>query len=72
MSETTTLPASAHAGPEMAALAPFFRGVKRPLLVLSSQVISASSFIVPYLRFERETGGAGRDAACVVGSRRAR
>jgi predicted branched-subunit amino acid permease len=48
--------------PMSAALAPFFRGVKRPLLVLSSQVISASSFIVPYLRFERETGGAGRDA----------
>jgi predicted branched-subunit amino acid permease len=47
--------------PMSATLAPFFRGVKRLVLVVSSQVISASSFIVPYLQFERETDGAGRD-----------
>ena len=36
------------------ALAPFFRGVKRVPLFLSSHVISASSFIVPYLQFQKE------------------
>jgi len=35
-------------------LAPFFRGVKRLPLVLASHVVSASSFIVPYLQFEKE------------------
>jgi predicted branched-subunit amino acid permease len=35
-------------------LAPFFRGVKRLPLALASQVVSASSFIVPYLQFEKE------------------
>jgi predicted branched-subunit amino acid permease len=36
------------------ALAPFFRGVKRSVLILSSQVISASSFVLPYLQFQHE------------------
>src|SRR5687768_7962800 len=40
--------------PMSAALAPFFRGVKRVPLFLSSHVISASSFIVPYLQFLKE------------------
>ena len=35
-------------------LAPFFRGVKRLPLALASHVVSASSFIVPYLQFEKE------------------
>ena len=40
--------------PMSAALAPFFRGVKGWQLMLSSHVISASSFIVPYLHFQKE------------------
>ena len=40
--------------PMSTALAPFFRGVKRLPLLLSSHVISASSFIVPYLQFQKE------------------
>jgi predicted branched-subunit amino acid permease len=40
--------------PMSAALAPFFRGVKRWPLLLASHVISASSFIVPYMRFQEE------------------
>jgi predicted branched-subunit amino acid permease len=45
------------------ALAPFFRGVKRVPLLVSSQVISASSFIVPYLQFQRERQAALPDCA---------
>jgi predicted branched-subunit amino acid permease len=40
--------------PMSTALAPFFSGVKRLPLLLSSHVISASSFIVPYLQFQKE------------------
>jgi len=40
--------------PMSMALSPFFRGVKRVPLLLSSQVISASSFIVPYLQYQKE------------------
>jgi predicted branched-subunit amino acid permease len=40
--------------PMSTALAPFFAGVKRLPLLLSSHVISASSFIVPYLQFQKE------------------
>ena len=40
--------------PMSTALAPFFSGVKRWHLLLSSHVISASSFIVPYLQFQKE------------------
>ena len=40
--------------PMSTALAPFFRGVKRWPLLLASHVISASSFIVPYMQFQSE------------------
>ena len=40
--------------PMSTALAPFFRGVKRWQLLLASHVISASSFIVPYMQFQKE------------------
>ncbi|MGH7854901.1 MAG: AzlC family ABC transporter permease [Candidatus Binatia bacterium] len=40
--------------PMSTALAPFFRGVKRWPLLLASHVISASSFIVPYMQFQKE------------------
>src|SRR5258705_3681479 len=40
--------------PMSTALAPFFRGVKRLPLLIASHVISASSFIVPYLQFQKE------------------
>jgi predicted branched-subunit amino acid permease len=48
--------------PMSTALAPFFRGVKRLPLLLSSHVISASSFIVPYLQFQKERDGTTRAA----------
>jgi branched chain amino acid efflux pump len=47
--------------PMSTALAPFFRGVKRVPLLLSSHVISASSFIVPYLQFQNERQAASPD-----------
>jgi predicted branched-subunit amino acid permease len=40
--------------PMSAALAPYFSGVKRLGLLFSCHFISASSFIVPYLQFQRE------------------
>ena len=40
--------------PMSTALAPFFSGVRRLPLLFSSQVVSASSFIVPYLQFQKE------------------
>ena len=40
--------------PMSTALAPFFRGVTRLPLLIASHVISASSFIVPYLQFQKE------------------
>jgi predicted branched-subunit amino acid permease len=43
--------------PMSTALAPFFRGVERLPLLLSSHVVSASSFIVPYLQFQKERDG---------------
>jgi len=43
--------------PMSTALAPFFRGVNRLPLLLSSHVVSASSFIVPYLQFQKERDG---------------
>ncbi len=48
--------------PMSTALAPYFRGVKPLPLTLSSQVVSASSFIVPYLQFQKERES-GRSAA---------
>jgi predicted branched-subunit amino acid permease len=53
--------------PMSAALAPFFRGVKRWPLLLASQVVSASSFIVPYLQFEKERGAATEAAGGPAG-----
>ena len=50
--------------PMSTALAPFFRGVKRVPLLLSSHVVTASSFIVPYLQFQKEReASAGKSAA---------
>jgi len=40
--------------PMSTALAPFFRGVRRLPLLMASHVVSASSFIVPYLQFQKE------------------
>jgi len=40
--------------PMSTALAPFFYGVKHRHLLLASHVISASSFIVPYMQFQKE------------------
>lgn len=40
--------------PMSTALAPFFHGVRRPVLLLASHVISASSFIIPYVQFQKE------------------
>jgi predicted branched-subunit amino acid permease len=40
--------------PMSMALAPFFHGVKRAPLLISSHVVSASSFIVPYMQFQKE------------------
>src|SRR4029079_2608701 len=40
------------------ALTPFFRGVKRMPLLISSHVVSASSFIVPYVQFQKERASA--------------
>src|SRR5262245_38095752 len=45
--------------PMSTALAPFFRGVKRPPLLVAAHVISASSFIVPYLQFQKEREASG-------------
>jgi predicted branched-subunit amino acid permease len=56
--------------PMSTALAPFFRGVKRLPLLLSSHVVSASSFIVPYLQFQKENARRSRhsiDARSVNG-----
>jgi predicted branched-subunit amino acid permease len=40
--------------PMSTALAPYFHGVNRLSVLLSSHVVSASSFIVPYLQFQKE------------------
>lgn len=40
--------------PMSTALAPFFRGVRCWHLLVASHVISASSFIVPYVQFQKE------------------
>jgi predicted branched-subunit amino acid permease len=56
--------------PMSVALAPFFRGARRLPLVLASHVISASSFLVPYLRFcrERDASSAASDDGTVEGA----
>ena len=45
--------------PMSMALAPFFRGVRHWPLLISSHVVSASSFIVPYLQFQKEREASG-------------
>jgi predicted branched-subunit amino acid permease len=47
--------------PMSTALAPYFNGVKRLPLLFASHVISASSFIVPYLQFQKEREGVSDD-----------
>jgi predicted branched-subunit amino acid permease len=47
--------------PMSTALAPYFHGVGRLPLLLSSHVVSASSFIVPYLQFQKERQHAAED-----------
>jgi predicted branched-subunit amino acid permease len=49
--------------PMSTVLAPYFHGVNRLSLLLSSHVVSASSFIVPYLQFEKERQQAAEDSA---------
>lgn len=48
--------------PMSTALAPFFRGVKRLPLFIASHVVSASSFIVPYLQFQKEREASGGES----------
>jgi predicted branched-subunit amino acid permease len=45
--------------PMSTALAPYFRGVKRLPLLIASHVVTASSFIVPYLQFQKERQASG-------------
>jgi predicted branched-subunit amino acid permease len=40
--------------PMSAAMAPYFRGVRWPRLLWASHFISASSFVLPYVRFQQE------------------
>ena len=47
--------------PMSAALAPYFAGVRRIKLLLSCHFVSASSFIVPYLQFQKERERAAPD-----------
>jgi len=47
--------------PMSTALAPFFRGVRRRELLLASHVISASSFIVPYMQFQKDHAALAAD-----------
>jgi predicted branched-subunit amino acid permease len=49
--------------PMSMALAPFFRGVNRLPLFFASHVISASSFIVPYLQFQNEPAANPNESA---------
>jgi predicted branched-subunit amino acid permease len=50
--------------PMSAAMAPYFRRVRWTRLLWASQFISASSFVVPYVRFQKEekSGGASERA----------
>ncbi len=51
--------------PMSAALAPYFHGANRLSLLLSSHVVSASSFIVPYLQFQKEGDRRAEDSAAI-------
>jgi predicted branched-subunit amino acid permease len=46
--------------PMSAAMAPYFRRVKRTRLLWASHFISASSFVVPYIRFQSEEKNGGK------------
>jgi predicted branched-subunit amino acid permease len=48
--------------PMSAALAPYFSGVRRPKLFLACHFVSASSFIVPYLKFQEERNSAASES----------
>jgi predicted branched-subunit amino acid permease len=47
--------------PMSAALAPYFLGVRRVKLLASCHVVSASSFIIPYLHFQKEREAAAEN-----------
>lgn len=49
--------------PMSAGLGPYFRGTRRAKLMLACHFVSASSFIVPYLQFQKE-----RESAAHTGS----
>ncbi len=49
--------------PMSAAIAPYFRRVKRTRLLWAAHFISASSFVVPYVRFQKEDQDSGAAAA---------
>lgn len=49
--------------PMSAAMAPYFRGVKRSRLLWASHFISASSFVLPYVRFQKEDQKLGAAAS---------
>ena len=51
--------------PMSMALAPYFSGVKRVPLLFASHVISASSFIVPYLQFQKEREGVSDESGAL-------
>ena len=51
--------------PMSTALAPYFNGVKRVPLLFASHVISASSFIVPYLQFQKEREGVSDESGAL-------
>ncbi|MFQ5903293.1 MAG: AzlC family ABC transporter permease [Candidatus Binatia bacterium] len=61
--------------PMSAALAPYFRRVRRARLLLSAHFISASSFVLPYLHFQKEEkslSGSGPEKASENGGRNLR
>lgn len=43
-----------------AAIAPYFGRVKRAVLLLSSHLISISTFIIPYVHFQKQSGTMGQ------------
>ena len=51
--------------PMSTALAPYFNGVKRVPLLFASHVVSASSFIVPYLQFQKEREGVSDESGAL-------
>src|SRR5882724_281919 len=51
--------------PMSTALASYFNGVKRVPLLFASHVVSASSFIVPYLQFQKEREGVSDESGAL-------